>query len=69
MVSRNFSQSSLPGNLPNGGFQDEKKKEEEEEEEEEEWTKSPHVVGPSVHRPKDPRSRHKYNILFRLFFW
>jgi len=42
---------------------------EEEEEEEEEWIDSPHVVDPSVHRPKDPRSRHKYNILFRLFFW
>ena len=66
MVSRNFSQFTLPGNLPDEGFQDEKK---EKEEEEEEWIDSPHVVDPSIHRPKDPRSRHKYNILFRLFFW
>ena len=62
MVSRDLT---LASNLPNGGFPDEK----EEEEEEEEWIDSPHFVDPSIHRPKDPRSRHKYNILFRLFFW
>ena len=60
MVSRNLT---LASNLPSGGFPDEK------EEEEEEWIDSPHVVGPSIHRPKDPRSRHKYNILSRLFDW
>ena len=62
MVSRGLTLASNLPNGSNGGFPDEK-------EEEEEWIDSPHVVGPSIHRPKDPRLRHKYNILSRLFFW
>jgi hypothetical protein len=27
-----------------------------------------HVVLPPPHKPKDPRSKYKYNIIFRLFF-
>ena len=56
MVSRDLT---LASNLPSEGFSDEKEKE---------WIDSPHV-DPSIHRPKDPRSRHKYNILSRLFDW